>query len=257
MVSEFSAAQPLAPTTNPTLNTLSDFNASQLELDKFSQLAEQWWEVNGPFKPLHQLNPLRVEFVKTHASDLQGKKLLDIGCGGGIFSEGLAREGAYVTGIDLAEAVIEAARLHQEIHSPELKLEYRLQSSTDLALELPGHFDIVTCMEMLEHVPDPSQTIRECAQLTKPGGWIFFSTLNRTTLAYLFGIIAAEYILKMLPRGTHDYQLFIKPSELAQAAREAGLELQVLKGIHYTPWGGFKWTQDTSVNYFMAFTKPL
>ncbi len=250
MESDFSA------THSSSSNSSTVFNASQPELDKFAQLAEQWWETSGPFKPLHQLNPLRVEFVKTYAKNIQGKKLLDIGCGGGIFSEGLAHEGAYVTGIDLAEAVIQVARLHQETHASELKLEYRLQSSMDLALELPNHFDIVTCMEMLEHVPDPSQTICECAQLTKPGGWVFFSTLNRTTFAYLLGIIAAEYVLKMLPRGTHDYQLFIKPSELAQAARKAGLELQVLKGMHYTPWGGFKWVQDTSVNYFMAFKKP-
>lgn len=232
-------------------------NSSEHELNKFAQLAEKWWDTQGPFKPLHQLNPLRLSYVEKTVGTLTGKRLVDIGCGGGIFSESLARQGAHILGIDLAPPVIEVAKLHQSEYAPDLPLEYRLQSSTDLLEHEPASFDVVTCMEMLEHVPDPTQTVRECAGLAKAGAWVFFATINRTTMAYIFAILGAEYVLRLLPRGTHDYSQFIRPSELAQWGRDANLELHSLRGMSYTPWNNqFSWSSNTSVNYLMAFRKP-
>lgn len=243
--------------THSTEYPLSPHNASQAELDKFAQLADKWWDKTGPFKPLHQLNPLRLSYVQDTVGTLTGKRLVDIGCGGGIFSESLAQQGADVLGIDLAEPVIAVAQHHKNEYEPDLPLEYRLQSSTDLAHIEPAAFDVVTCMEMLEHVPDPTQTVQECADLAKPGGWVFFATINRTTWSYLFAILGAEYVLKLLPRGTHDYSQFIRPSELAHWARCANLDLQSIQGMTYSPWNGeFHWSSNPSVNYLMAFRKP-
>jgi 2-polyprenyl-6-hydroxyphenyl methylase / 3-demethylubiquinone-9 3-methyltransferase len=234
-------------------------NVDPAELLKFGSLAEQWWDTEGAFKPLHQLNPLRLNFVKQHAEILQGQHLVDIGCGGGIFSESLAHEGAYVLGIDLAEPVIEVARQHQQQYTSFQhggSLEYVCQSSTTLLGSEPASFDIVTCMEMIEHVPHPQDTIQECAGLAKAGSWVFFSTLNRTLRAYLMAILGAEYILQLLPRGTHDYTQFIRPSELAEWARQAGLELKTIQGVTYHPLRqSFQLSRDTSVNYMMAFQK--
>ena len=187
-------------------------NADQAELDKFSQLAHRWWDANSEFKPLHDINPLRLEWIFGLAGGLQGKRVVDVGCGGGILSESMARQGAQVTGIDLAEKPLKVAKLHQ-LESG-VQVDYRLIAAEDLAAAEPEGFDVVTCMEMLEHVPDPGSIISACATMVKPGGMVFFSTLNRKPKAYLLAIFAAEYVLQMLPKGTHDFKTFIKPSEL-------------------------------------------
>lgn len=235
------------------------YNVDPSELQKFGALAEQWWDVNGAFKPLHQLNPLRLAFVQQHISSLLHKHIVDIGCGGGIFSESLADQGGYVLGIDLAEPVITVARQHLGQHpgfSQLGTLEYDCQSSEHLLNAEPAAFDIVTCMEMIEHVPDPKQTIKECAGLAKEEGWVFFSTLNRTLRAYLTAVLGAEYLLRMIPRGTHDYTQFIRPSELARWGREVGLALRSIQGVSYSPLSqSFSLSQDSSVNYMMAFQK--
>ena len=235
--------------TSPTSSSTA--NVDQAELDKFSALATRWWDPESEFKPLHAINPLRQEWIEGLSGGLRDKQVLDVGCGGGILSEGMARQGAHVTGIDLAEKSLQIARLHGlESGVP---VNYQVVSVEDLAAKQPASFDIVTCMEMLEHVPDPSSVVRACSQLIKPGGWVFFSTLNRNPKSFLFAIVGAEYVLRLLPRGTHQYESFIKPSELAAAARMANLDVQAMKGLSYNPLSDHYYlSDDTSVNYLMA-----
>lgn len=224
-------------------------NADPAELQKFSELAHRWWDPASEFKPLHEINPLRLDWIDTTA-DLAGKAVLDVGCGGGILSEGMAGRGANVTGIDLSEKALGVARLH--LFESGLKVDYRLVSAEAFADERPGHYDIVTCMEMLEHVPDPASTIAACARLVKPGGHVFFSTLNRNPKSYVFAIVGAEYVLNMLPRGTHEYAKFIKPSELSRYCRNAGLNPRTLIGMSYNPLNKvYTLGRDTDVNYLM------
>ncbi|EHK64997.1 bifunctional 2-polyprenyl-6-hydroxyphenol methylase/3-demethylubiquinol 3-O-methyltransferase UbiG [Achromobacter arsenitoxydans] len=229
-------------------------NADQAEIDKFSALASRWWDPESEFKPLHAINPLRLEWIQECAGSLAGKKVLDVGCGGGILSEAMARSGAEVTGIDLADKSLKIARLHG-LESG-IKVEYRKVPVEELAAEQPGQYDVVTCMEMLEHVPDPASIVRACSTLVKPGGWVFFSTLNRNAKSFLFAIVGAEYVLRLLPRGTHTYDQFIKPSELSAAARGAGLEPVSMRGMEYNPITQiYTLSADTSVNYLMATRK--
>lgn len=224
-------------------------NADPLELEKFSELAHRWWDPESEFKPLHDINPLRLDWID-RTTGLAGKRVLDVGCGGGILSESMAVRGAQVTGIDLSEKALAVARLH--LLESGSTAEYRLQSAEDHAAEMPAHYDVVTCMEMLEHVPDPASTIRACATMVRPGGTVFFSTLNRNPKAWLFAIVGAEYVLRMLPRGTHEYEKFIKPSELARDARAAGLREAELIGMSYNPLTKvYSLGRDTSVNYLM------
>lgn len=229
-------------------------NADPAELAKFSDLAHRWWDPESEFKPLHQINPLRLQWIESLAP-LQGQRVLDIGCGGGILSDAMARAGAQVLGIDLAGKALKVAQLHAlEAQTP--NVAYREASAEDLAAEAPGSFDIVTCMEMLEHVPDPASVVRACATLVKPGGRVFFSTINRNPKAFLFAIVGAEYVLNLLPRGTHEYQKFIRPSELAQHLRAAGLTLDATRGLQYNPLTKRYWLDsDTSVNYMFATHK--
>jgi 2-polyprenyl-6-hydroxyphenyl methylase / 3-demethylubiquinone-9 3-methyltransferase len=228
-------------------------NVDHAELEKFSALASRWWDPNSEFRPLHQINPLRLDWIEGLAA-LNGKRVLDVGCGGGILAEAMARLGASVKGIDLAEKSLKVAQLHG-LESG-VKVDYEAISAEDLAAREPASFDVVTCMEMLEHVPDPNATIAACAQLTKPGGWVFFSTLNRNPKSFLFAIVGAEYILRLLPRGTHEYAKFIKPSEMADGARDAGLELHELIGMTYNPITKvYALGRDTDVNYLMAYRK--
>jgi 2-polyprenyl-6-hydroxyphenyl methylase/3-demethylubiquinone-9 3-methyltransferase len=226
-------------------------NADPAELAKFSALAHRWWDASGEFKPLHAINPLRLDWIDQTVS-LEGKHVLDVGCGGGILADSMARRGAHVLGIDLAAKPLKVAQLHAlEAQTP--NIAYREISAEDLAAEQPSKFDIVTCMEMLEHVPEPASVVQACAALVKPGGWVFFSTINRNTKAWLFAVVGAEYLLNMLPRGTHDYAKFIRPSELSRDVREAGLQQQELRGLEHNPLTGRYWlSQDTSVNYLMA-----
>ncbi|WP_291377324.1 MULTISPECIES: bifunctional 2-polyprenyl-6-hydroxyphenol methylase/3-demethylubiquinol 3-O-methyltransferase UbiG [Achromobacter] len=229
-------------------------NADQAEIDKFSALASRWWDPESEFKPLHAINPLRLEWIQECAGSLAGSKVLDVGCGGGILSEAMARSGADVTGIDLADKSLKIARLHG-LESG-VKVEYRKVPVEELAAEQPGQYDVVTCMEMLEHVPDPASIVRACSTLVKPGGWVFFSTLNRNAKSFVFAIIGAEYVLRLLPRGTHTYDQFIKPSELSAAARGAALEPVSMRGMEYNPITQiYSLTSDTSVNYLMATRK--
>ncbi len=226
-------------------------NADTLELAKFTAMAEDWWDPNGSCKPLHQLNPLRLAFIQQQ-TEIHGKSIVDVGCGGGILSEGLARLGAQVTGIDLAEEVIEVAIKHAQ--NNQLTINYQYQDVETLAARQPQSFDVVTCMEMLEHVPDPTAIIQACAQLVKPGGLIFFSTLNRTLKAYALAIVGAEYLLQMLPKGTHEYAKFIRPSELDAAARAYHLQLITMTGISYNPFTqAFRLCADVSVNYLCCY----
>ncbi|TAL79846.1 MAG: bifunctional 2-polyprenyl-6-hydroxyphenol methylase/3-demethylubiquinol 3-O-methyltransferase UbiG [Burkholderiaceae bacterium] len=226
-------------------------NVDQAELDKFSDLASRWWDPESEFKPLHAINPLRLNWIQQKVGSLSGKRIVDVGCGGGILSEGMAQVGASVTGIDLAEKSLKVARLHG-LESG-VQVEYQAISVEQLAHEQPGQFDVVTCMEMLEHVPDPAAIIRACGQLAKPQGWVFFSTLNRNPKSFLFAIIGAEYVLRLLPRGTHSYEHFIKPSELAASARAADLSVVDMAGIGYNPIiDTYKLSRDTSVNYLVA-----
>jgi len=232
----------------------SSGNVDQAELDKFSALAARWWDPHSEFKPLHAINPLRLVWIKELTGSMAGKHIVDIGCGGGILSESMAAAGATVTGIDLAERSLQVARLHG-LESG-VAVDYQNISAEDLALAHPGQFDVVTCMEVLEHIPDPGSIVRACATLVKPGGWVFFSTLNRNPKSFLFAIIGAEYILRLLPRGTHSWQSFIRPSELADSARAAGLEIQALRGMGYNPFTErYALNNDTSVNYLMATRK--
>lgn len=229
-------------------------NADQTELDKFAALAARWWDPESEFKPLHAINPLRLDWIQECAGSLNGKAVLDVGCGGGILSESMAAVGACVTGIDLAERSLKIARLHG-LESG-IKVEYRAVPVEDLATEQPGHYDVVTCMEMLEHVPDPGSVVRACAALVKPGGWVFFSTLNRNAKSFLFAIVGAEYVLNLLPRGTHTHDQFIKPSELAMSARQAGLEPINMRGMEYNPITKvYSLSANTSVNYLMSTRK--
>ncbi|HLU15391.1 MAG TPA: bifunctional 2-polyprenyl-6-hydroxyphenol methylase/3-demethylubiquinol 3-O-methyltransferase UbiG [Burkholderiaceae bacterium] len=232
-------------------DALASLNFDQAELDKFSALAARWWDPESEFKPLHAINPLRLGWIRDLAGPLAGKKILDVGCGGGILAESMAKEEAEVTGIDLADKPLTVARLHG-LESG-VKVNYRKISAEDHAREQPGHYDIVTCMEMLEHVPTPPSIVQACAQLVKPGGWVFFSTLNRNPKSFLFAIVAAEYILNMLPRGTHSYENFIRPSELAAAIRQSGLTVKTMTGLTYNPLTQhYSLTDDTSVNYLVA-----
>jgi 2-polyprenyl-6-hydroxyphenyl methylase/3-demethylubiquinone-9 3-methyltransferase len=226
-------------------------NADPSELAKFSELAHRWWDADGEFRPLHQINPLRLDWIHGLAP-LAGKRVVDIGCGGGILADSMARKGAQVLGIDLAAKPLKVAQLHAlEASTPHV--EYREVSAEALAQEQPGAFDVVTCMEMLEHVPDPSSVVRACATLVKPGGWVFFSTLNRNPKAFLFAIFGAEYVLNMLPRGTHEYLKFIRPSELAAWCRSAGLEWLQTRGMEYNPLTRrYRLSDDASVNYLVA-----
>ncbi len=226
-------------------------NVDPLELEKFNQLAHRWWDPNSEFKPLHEINPLRLDYIDRHAG-LAGKTVLDVGCGGGILSESMAGRGAHVTGIDLGDKPLKVAKLH--LLETGKKVNYRKIAVEDLAKEQPHHYDVVTCMEMLEHVPSPSSIVRACAELAKPGGSVFFSTINRNPKSYLFAVIGAEYLLNLLPRGTHDYAKFIRPSELARMAREAGLDLKELIGMTYNPITKiYALEPDSDVNYIMAF----
>ena len=225
-------------------------NADPLELDKFSQLAHRWWDPSSEFKPLHEINPLRLEYIN-RIVPLSGMAVLDVGCGGGILSESMAGLGAQVTGIDLGDKALQVAKLH--LLESGKRVDYRKIAVEDLAVETPGCYDVVTCMEMLEHVPDPASTVRACAQLVKPGGHVFFSTLNRNPKSYLFAVIGAEYLLNLLPRGTHDYAKFIKPSELAQVCRNAGLGVADIVGMGYNPLSKvYSLGKDTDVNYLFA-----
>ncbi len=229
-------------------------NVDQGEIDKFSALAHRWWDPTSEFKPLHAINPLRLGWIES-ITNLDGKRTLDVGCGGGILAESLSKAGATVTGIDLSTKALKVAELHQLETGTTVR--YRSISAEDLAKEEPQSFDVVTCMEMLEHVPDPASVVQACANLCKPGGHIFFSTLNRNPKSYLFAIIGAEYILQLLPKGTHQYEKFIKPSELAQYTRAAGLEVLQLKGMTYNPITQvYRLGSDTNVNYMVATRKP-
>ena len=230
-------------------------NVDPAELAKFSDLAHRWWDPNSEFRPLHQINPLRLEWINGLAS-IKGKQVLDVGCGGGILSDAMARAGATVTGIDLAGKSLKVAQLHA-LESQTPNVSYREISAEALAAETPAQFDVVTCMEMLEHVPDPASIVKACATPVKPGGWVFFSTLNRNPKSFLFAIIGAEYVLNLLPKGTHEYARFIRPGELAAHCRVAGLELQATKGLQYNPITRRYWLDaNTSVNYMIATRLP-
>lgn len=226
-------------------------NVDPQELAKFSELAHRWWDPDSEFRPLHQINPLRLEWIDSLAQ-LRGQRALDVGCGGGILAEAMARRAIQVTGIDLATRPLGVARLHA-LEAGVENIEYREISAEALAAEAGGAFDVVTCMEMLEHVPDPASVVRACATLVRPGGWVFFSTLNRNPKSFLFAIIGAEYVLGLLPKGTHEYARFIRPSELARWARDNGLSLEASKGMEYNPLTRrYRLSDDTSVNYLLA-----
>jgi len=228
-------------------------NADPQELEKFSALAHRWWDPQSEFKPLHQINPLRLAWIEKLAP-LAGKSALDIGCGGGILSESMARRGARVKGIDLSDKALKVAQLHSL--ESRIEVDYEAVSAEDLALRSPSAFDVVTCMELLEHVPDPASTVRACARLSRPGGQVFFSTLNRNLKSYLFAVIGAEYVLKLLPKGTHDYAKFIKPSELARYARDSGLAVRSIIGMTYNPLARtYALGEDTDVNYLVHATR--
>ena len=234
-------------------NTL---NVDPLELAKFSELAHRWWDLDSEFRPLHQINPLRLDWING-IFPLSGQRVLDVGCGGGILADSMARKGANVLGIDLSTKALKIAQLHAlEAQTP--SIDYREVSAEDLADEQPGQFDAVTCMEMLEHVPDPSSIVQACSRLVKPGGWVFFSTLNRSTKSFLFAILGAEYLLDLVPRGTHEYAKMIRPSELAGYCRQAQLDVVHTRGLEYNPLSKrYVLSADTSVNYMLAVQKPL
>jgi 2-polyprenyl-6-hydroxyphenyl methylase/3-demethylubiquinone-9 3-methyltransferase len=230
-------------------------NADPQELAKFSDLAHRWWDTESEFRPLHQINPLRLDWIDRHAK-LKDSRVLDVGCGGGILADAMARSGAKVLGIDLATKPLKVAQLHA-LEAGTDNVDYREVAAEALATEVPGSFDTVTCMEMLEHVPDPSAIVRACATLARPGGWVFFSTINRNAKAFLFAIVGAEHVLQLLPKGTHEYARFIRPSELARWCREAGLELADTRGMEYNPiTKRYRLSGNTSVNYLIACRKP-
>ena len=229
-------------------------NVDQAELTKFSSLAHRWWDVDGEFGPLHAINPLRLDWIDG-ISPLKGQRVLDVGCGGGILADAMARKGADVLGIDLAEKSLKVAQLHA-LEAGTSQITYRLVAAEALAAEMPDHFDVVTCMEMLEHVPDPASVVQACARLAKPGGWVFFSTINRNPKSFLMAILGAEYVLNLVPRGTHEYARLLRPSELARFCRDAGLDMQQSCGLEYNPISGrYRLSTDTSVNYMLATRK--
>jgi len=233
----------------------NNLNADPAELAKFSELAHRWWDLESEFRPLHEINPLRLEWIDG-ISPLAGQKALDIGCGGGILADAMARKGAQVLGIDLSERALKVAQLHA-LEAGTQGVQYRHVSAEALAAEAPGSFDVVTCMEMLEHVPDPASVVQACADLVKPGGWVFFSTIHRNLKAFMTAIVAAEYMLNLLPRGTHEYQKLIRPSELAAYCRAAGLDLRQTRGMAHNPLTRRYWlNNDTSVNYLFATQRP-
>ena len=237
---------------NRVMSTTTNFDPA--ELAKFSDLAHRWWDLESEFRPLHQINPLRLVWIE-NLVPLHGKRVLDVGCGGGILADSMARKGADVLGIDLATKALKVAQLHA-LEAQTEGVQYQEISAETLALEQPASFDVVTCMEMLEHVPDPSSIVRACAALVKPGGHVFFSTINRNAKAFMFAIIGAEYVLNLLPRGTHEYAKLIKPSELAGYCRATGLALQQTRGLQYNPLTRHYWLDgDTSVNYMFATLK--
>lgn len=229
-------------------------NADPAELAKFSELAHRWWDMDSEFRPLHMINPLRLDWIQSLAT-LSGQRVVDIGCGGGILADSMARTGADVLGIDLSTKALKVAQLHAlEAQTPGIR--YREVSAEALAAEAPGGFDVVTCMEMLEHVPDPASVVGACAELVKPGGWVFLSTINRNAKAFMLAIVGAEYVLNLLPRGTHEFAKLIKPSELAAYCRSAGLDVRQSRGLEYNPLTQrYALTQDTSVNYLFACQK--
>ena len=236
------------------MSNLDYVNSDQAELNKFSDLAHKWWDKSSEFKPLHDINPLRLNYID-NAVSLKGKTVLDVGCGGGILSESMAEKGAKVTAIDLSEKALKVAALHSLDSG--VTVDYQLITVEKLAQQQPASFDVVTCLEMLEHVPDPASVVAACAKLVKPGGHVFFSTINRNPKAYLFAVIGAEYVLNMLPRGTHDYVKFIKPSELASWMRSTGLSLLGQTGMSYNPITKHYWLDsDISVNYMLHTIKP-
>jgi 2-polyprenyl-6-hydroxyphenyl methylase / 3-demethylubiquinone-9 3-methyltransferase len=238
------------------MNTQTRINADSSEIAKFQALASRWWDPESEFRPLHQINPLRLEWINRLAP-LTGRSVVDVGCGGGLLAEAMAGRGAEVLGIDLADKALKVAELHALESGA--RVAYRRISAEDLAEQRPASFDTVTCLEMLEHVPDPESTVRACAALARPGGWLFFSTINRNPKSFLFAIIGAEYVLRLLPRGTHDYAKFIRPSELAGAIRRCGLEMVDMTGLTYNPFTRIYALdpRDTSVNYAIAVRKPL
>lgn len=234
--------------------TTAHLNVDYQELAKFEALASRWWDPDSEFKPLHDINPLRLDYIHERAGELASRRVLDVGCGGGILAEGMAQRGAQVLGIDMGEAPLAVAQLHQ-LESG-VVLDYRRVTAEELAESEPACFDIVTCMELLEHVPDPASTIRACARLVKPGGHLFFSTINRNPKAYLFAIIGAEYVLRLLPAGTHDYRKFIRPSELDGWSRAAGLTLRHVTGLHYNPLTGRYWLGPGVMVNYMVHCQP-
>jgi 2-polyprenyl-6-hydroxyphenyl methylase/3-demethylubiquinone-9 3-methyltransferase len=234
--------------------TLARENVDAAEVAKFDALASRWWDPHGEFRALHEINPLRLDWIRQHV-DLQGKNIVDIGCGGGILAESMASAGATVSGIDMAEGPLAVARLHQV--ESQIAVDYRQATAEELAAEQAGQYDIVTCLEMLEHVPDPSLVVLSCAELVRPGGHVFFSTINRNAKAFLFAIVGAEYLLKLLPAGTHEYEKFIRPSELEAWARQAGLALSASVGMHYNPLlKEYSLGPALDVNYLMHFQRP-
>jgi len=239
---------------NWSVNVSATDNLDPDEISKFEAMAQKWWDPNSEFKPLHAINPLRLGYIAERAP-LNGSNVLDIGCGGGLLTEAMAKEGARVTGIDMGEMPLQIAKLH--LHESNLDIRYERSTAEDYALQHPGQFDVVTCLEMLEHVPDPSSVINACHTLLKPGGQLFLSTINRNPKSYLFAIIGAEYVLQLLPRGTHDFDKFIKPSELASAIRAESLDLKDICGMTYNPITQvYKLGPDTDVNYLMHAEKP-
>ena len=229
-------------------------NVDQAELTKFSSLAHRWWDVDGEFGPLHAINPLRLDWIDGIAP-LNRQRVLDVGCGGGILADAMARKGADVLGIDLAEKSLKVAQLHA-LEAGTSQITYRLVAAEALAAEMPDHFDVVTCMEMLEHVPDPASVVQACARLAKPGGWVFFSTINRNPKSFLMAILGAEYVLNLVPRGTHEYARLLRPSQLARFCRDAGLDMQQSCGLQYNPLSRrYRLSTNTSVNYMLATRK--
>jgi len=238
---------------NMNTQNAESLNVDKAEIEKFEALASRWWDKDSEFKPLHEINPLRLNYIDRRCNGLQDKNVIDVGCGGGILAESMAQRGASVTGIDMGEAPLQVARLHK--HESGVEVDYQQITAEQMAEKNAGKYDVVTCMEMLEHVPDPASVIKACAQLVKPNGTVFFSTINRNPKSYLFAIVGAEYVLRMLPKGTHHYEKFIKPSELTMWARAAGLNAQELTGMSYNPFSkryslGF----DVDVNYLMYCT---
>ena len=230
-------------------------NVDHQEIAKFEAVASRWWDLEGEFKPLHQMNPLRLEWIQRHSEGLFGKQILDVGCGGGILSESMARQGAHVLGLDMGKEPLQVARLHALESGVEVT--YRQGTVEALAEELPGRFDVVTCMEMLEHVPDPASVVRACARLAKPGGQLFFSTINRNAKSWLLMILGAEQLLRLVPKGTHDHAKFIQPAELSRHAEQAGLLLRHMRGVRYNPLlGQFSLSRDVDVNYMLHCHKP-